>query len=659
MEMRMSRSLIGKEKKSYVKWLWVLVFIEFAYVISEFAFNAALLNVSGGAATGIDSFDNIEVIGRLLSGVGFSLMVFGFYRMRSKFSSIEKEAVALVACMFICVPVMYVGQRALIDEFFVEPSTAQERLNAKRLSLLKEAMIRNVLVVPDAPFTHFDSENPEHLLFISIMSIALISEQNNSNLVDARKAELLENLTIEKAKYMLNESFAIYQDGKVKVDDAWAKYDEASRKYMELKNPSKAVVDREWAKYQSMVNKSFSDYKASMQKYYNTVESKLISSRFSSNIAGRYDNARYNCNGAQDCIISSARKVLALSKKATGSEYGYSTWCYYPKRDTGGKITNALFTDPLVNDVSIKGMICPSRKNKNYNMAKMVGIVARSNSEKFKKETGFKYGITTLSEFEKQSKTLEYSAKELLKQSVDVGKNWKGDYPTFSAAVKKRMLSLSHNAWDKSIGIEPGLNYAQFQKTPKIASDINDAMIRFSSTDRTITYNKDQFYSKLLEPAVRRDFAEYGKTFNFKVEDYEDGQSQEEEGKGFIRAAFIPPIALFFTLFFSLFSLSKIPLRMLTIAWIHYEKEIKKRWLRFLLTIDILFILGFPILKMSNKLTTSAGTVRLIDRTSTQLGPMAPMAFNWLMNAEPIIYPIGQKILAKRGFDNRDVKSKI
>jgi hypothetical protein len=62
---------------------------------------------------------------------------------------------------------------------------------------------------------------------------------------------------------------------------------------------------------------------------------------------------------------------------------------------------------------------------------------------------------------------------------------------------------------------------------------------------------------------------------------------------------------------------------------------------------------------MSNKLTTSAGTVRLIDRTSTQLGPMAPMAFNWLMNAEPIIYPIGQKILAKRGFDNRDIKSKL
>jgi len=57
--------------------LGLLLAIEIAYVLVEFSFNAAILNVASGAAPGgIHAIDHLEFFGRALSGIGLGLFIF-------------------------------------------------------------------------------------------------------------------------------------------------------------------------------------------------------------------------------------------------------------------------------------------------------------------------------------------------------------------------------------------------------------------------------------------------------------------------------------------------------------------------------------------------------------------------------------------------------
>lgn len=648
-----------EKKRSYLMWLWLLVAIELVYVLSEFAFNAALLNVAGGATSAPDAFHSIEKVGRFLSGIGFALLVFGFYRMRKKFDGIQNELMALVSCAVICIPLMYFGQKILIDTLFVDNSTAKERVDAKYIALYKEGIITGAAKNSDYPFTKFDDTNPEDLTFMSIVSIASINNSGVLNWLRGSKDVLIRDIAKHKSNAVLDSAYLDYSKVKVSVDKSWFEYKAASDKYLSLRSPSDNDVKIEWDKYQSELGKHWAKYQQAQRDFLNTVGARLKKSGAYDRMGHLYDAMRicsrtYRCDRAKE-------EQRKLSLKITGKEHSIKTWCYSSSRDNGGVVDSYLFKDGL-NSYSYGGdLVCPSNKKPDsYNGLKMRTVAALENQDSFVKETGYPLDIYEKSAFAKHKKTLSKSVQILGEKGVKLSQNWAGDYASFKSAVVKKMRDSSSGKWEEKAkafgGIKPGLSYSEFLKTDVVMKPVENALGHLRVKSRYLAYSKQDFHDKMLFPSILHEMTSYGKTFDVEEKEYAEGGAKEEDGKNYIRAVYIPPVALFFTLMFSLISLSKLPLRVLTIYWVKNEKEIKTRWLRFLMTIDILFILGFPVLKMSNKITRSDKASWYIKSAGEQMGGFSSAGFVWLMNVEPIIYPMGQKFLSKRGLDNRDAK---
>jgi hypothetical protein len=640
-------------------WLWILVAIELVYVLSEFAFNAALLNVAGGATSDPDAFHSIEKVGRVLSGIGFALLVFGFYRMRSKFDGIQSELMALVSCSVICIPLMYFGQKALIDTLFVDNSTAKERVDAKYIALYKQGIITGAAKNSDYPFIKFDDTNPEDLTFMSIIGIANINNVDVLNWLRGSKDNLIRGIATQKSFAVLDSAYSDYRKVKVSVDKSWFEYKAASDKYLSLRSPSDNDVKIEWDKYQVEVGNHWVKYQHAQRDFLNTVGAKLKKSGAYDRMGHLYDAMRicsrtYRCDRAKE-------EQRKLSVKITGKEHHIKTWCYSSSRDNGGIVDSFLFKDGL-NSYSYEGdLVCPSNKRPDsYNSLKMRAVAALENQGGFIKETGYPLDIHDKTAFAKHKKTLSKSVQVLAEKGVKLSPNWTGDYASFKTAVVKKMRDSSSGKWEdsaKAFGdIKPGLSYAEFLKTDVVMTPVENALGHLRVKSRYLAYSKQDFHDRMLFPSIHSEMTSFGNSFDVDEKEYADGGAKEDEGKNYIRTVYIPPVALFFTLMFSLISLSKLPLRVLTIYWVKNEKEIKTKWLRFLMTIDILFILGFPVLKMSNKITRSEKASWYIKSAGDQMGGFSSAGFVWLMNVEPIIYPMGQKFLEKRGLDNRDAK---
>jgi hypothetical protein len=646
-------------KKSYMLWLWILIAIELAYVLSEFAFNAALLNVAGGATSDPNAFESVEKVGRLLSGIGFSLLVFGVYRIRTKFTDAESEVVALLSCAVFCVPIMYFGQKAIVDHFLINPSTVEERVDAKYISLFREGTKAGVIVADQFPFDKFDNTSPEDLTFMSIIGILHIKKDDTLSLIRAKKDIVLENMISLKSENELDSTYADYQKIKTEVDSNWNKYKKASDKFISISSPSDKEVKPHWDKYQKQISDSFSKYTKAKQKFFNYVHGHPKTRDIQILIGRSFDNLR-RCYDKRACT-GYKKYYHNYVVETMGVDYPLDTWCYASSRDTGGTIENKLFSDKYDSHSYSGTVICPSYKNEeSYNMVKISTVLAFNQEQRFIDETGYPLDIYDINTFTKHSKTKSEAIKSLQKAGLSISNSWNGDYATFKKAVFNKIAKSSKGKWeDHAAGfgdIKPGLTYAQFLKHPMVKKEIEEALSFLAVDDRRIDYNKDQFHKKMLKPTISKEMSDYKKEFTVDPSTYADGEENEEKGKDYIRAIYIPPIALFFTLLFSLLSLSKIPLRILTIIWVKYEKEIKARWIRFIMLIDILLILGFPVLKISNKITESTKTVYLIERAGDAMGPFSGIAMKWLMNAEPILYPIGQKFLIGRGLNNRDDK---
>ncbi|WP_274060274.1 hypothetical protein, partial [Vibrio parahaemolyticus] len=106
--------------------------------MSEFALNAAILNAGGGLVVTQHGIDNLEKYGRLLSGVGLALLVFGFLGTKYSF---KRRVFNFILTLVVCIPLMHKAQSLLIDDLIVGNATAETKSRAELFVTYKEGLI--------------------------------------------------------------------------------------------------------------------------------------------------------------------------------------------------------------------------------------------------------------------------------------------------------------------------------------------------------------------------------------------------------------------------------------------------------------------------------------------------------------------------------------
>lgn len=119
-----------------------LVLLTTLYLLFELAFNARLLDVAGGAPD-TAALEGVEFFGRLLSGVGASLLLW-------KLIAPRVGPVGLRRLIFVClltIPAVYMGQLALVNTL-VDNSDGEQRKRAELVTTLRWAAQKSAVEFP-------------------------------------------------------------------------------------------------------------------------------------------------------------------------------------------------------------------------------------------------------------------------------------------------------------------------------------------------------------------------------------------------------------------------------------------------------------------------------------------------------------------------------
>lgn len=116
---------------------WFYAALTFIYLLFELNFNARLLDITGGKPDQ-EAISNIEIFGRILSGIGFTILVWRIFAKTE--NSLSGSLLKLFVVGSLCVPTVYLGQRLLIDKL-VDYTNVSDRATASLSIQIPSALL--------------------------------------------------------------------------------------------------------------------------------------------------------------------------------------------------------------------------------------------------------------------------------------------------------------------------------------------------------------------------------------------------------------------------------------------------------------------------------------------------------------------------------------
>lgn len=533
----------------HTRWLVALLIIEIVYVLTEFAFNAALLNAASGLVRDDQALHNIEIAGRILSGVGLSiLMYWAVFRKKLVEESLQTGFKAFAKSLVICVPLMYAGQTIIVDTFLVNGTTGQQRQYAETLILMKTGIQNGAVRMNNLELSRGGTD-PSEMAFVSVMGAILLSVPEYATVLAKNEEAIARRVNQIASNETADKAYPAYYNASKSIIDGYKEYAKASNEYLSKvgRVPSTSAI---WSKVEKKTSHGYAQY----------------------------------------------------SKAAS----------YYS------------------------------------NMSK----------ERFMQKFGYPKGIRSLTEFRSTLRTIELINLDLDDAGLMVDTKWNGQPGSFASALKKK----GGSEWNVEMGkrglggIPPGLAFKGFEQSHIIQGQLKEHMGSIYASNMRVGLSKSDFTEQVIMPKNEASIRQWIQNAKDRSADLEDGGSREEDGRKFVRALIVPPIALILSLFFSLLTLAKLPIRAISFVD-KYKGDIP--WVtkarRFIMAGDLVAILSLPLAKSDSKIMQSS-LFEMMSKKAKDVVPLGDVGIVWLIKGEPIIYKTGQTILEKLGLDQRDAR---
>lgn len=620
---------LTKYKKQQIIWLVFLLAIELTYVLVELGFNSALLNLSGGLATGDSAADTVEVVGRTLSGIGFGLVVFSLFRLGKGVGTFKRDFPIFAIAIIISTPVMYIGQDLYINTWVIDKTTGEDRHSAHKLLVFKDAVREGNLRFGDSGISNETSTGAAQLTYLSILPALL---WNSEGFVEGIQKDL-EGAISEMAKNQAQENkdafYDEYRDHDKVLDPVWESYQKISRQF-KINGPRHlATSTSEWNKIQNQINEGWKVYKNQVRIMDQDLDADARRVR---KHIGTYIHGINQCSKDSKCRRRYDNHFDRQITPLAGRAVPLSQWC--------------------------SGSTCPGSHQH------IKKVLNRNQNISIKEFTGFPYGIRSIAAFRSHPLMIERMKTEARKAGIELPANWNGSKSGFDDAVKGRFETeyfneavRDHNIYfDNQAILRLGLPRNEFELQPKIQNLIKSKVGSMYHNNFRFGLSKADFTVKIFEPNLKNSIKEKIDLLSTNPKNLAEGGYLQKEGRNYVRAIIIPPMALFLSLLFSSFALLRLPLRFITISWIITPETWKIRLRRFLMVLDITAVLSLPVKRFDNDITDSETVQDTISLVKADWGDGAEYSVNWLLRVEPILYPIGQELLNATGLDNRDKK---
>jgi len=641
-------------------WPVALVVLSVAYLLAEFVFNAALLNAASSVDQGSNAIDRVELFGRTLSGTGFALLLVGFaYRHLRRMSLILVLGAVGWAGMFW-------GQKALIDYAFVDDSTWEQRLAAQEMSLLKVGLARNVVRIEGAPFDPNAGASPQERTFLALVGGLVMNSPGFLAHVRDQQDAIVGQIARRTGQDKLAEEYPRYLEAGEQFEGEYRTYAEASERYDRAVRTAGREASRRWSEVYDQLGKGWERYRAGVKRF----NARLVDDfpGLSSSLK-RYYEARARCR-SRSCMQRLDKRYHSEMGKHFGSGAGsVSTdyWCQ-ELRDPGVEAGNLI--GGLVGAVS-DGINALAGGHTNYaersqhrlyscpvqNRDFMLPRMRALSEERFKRESGgYPYGIRDRLAFIDHPASARRLIDELRQEGITLPRGWTTrDAEAFKSALVRHVRTKARRRWDAEITrlagdvVEPKLSYKRF-----IADDVIQERIRQRMGDQYINgldfeMSEAEFKRRVIEPATKHAIELEVRQLTEGARDFANGKPREEEGKSYMRAVIVPPIALFFSLFFGLLTLGKTGYAMLAMVMdsrpvaTRVPRQASRAIKGAVLACVMALLLLTPFFT-TNKFVSSSAFGYFMATAEAESSTAERLFSQYAMRIQPLVYPAGKAL---------------
>ena len=601
-----------------LRWATVIVILQVIYLVLELAFNARL--VDSVAVTDAGYFEYLAHVGRVLSGAGCTLLGFSMLR-KWKARSVRLRIAAHCLLAVVTFPLVYHGQEMLIDAL-VDRSTAEQRVHAQYIALLKRGLTSNAVVFKDVEFTAEDIERPEAKTFINTIGFAVFFAPDYIQSVAENSDQILHHLAIRQSNDALPGAYKTYLSAHDEIATLSARYNEANLDFEEQVKEVEQQAKDIWR-----------EIFVELQDKWKQVQADTQPGLLRDGLDQLYDRldlyfiARARCTGrfAEMCLQKVNKEynaaTLALFGKPVAPEY----WCKPLQQQTNRVLQGGQFVE-----VQQAGRLDCSSRHRDFIKAQFLSLHGVSS-----------VGYDSFEAFMASTEVAREIRERLAKQHIVMPENYRlRSYKGFLQGVefeltKQLAVAFSDAATEQfGVAIAPRLSTQAFLRHPVVQAPLRSALeLDATAAAIAIDLSERAFRDEILVPQLEKQLAQERVRLLAKTAYFADGEPYAEDGKTYVRSVLIPPMAMGLSLFFGLLNLASLGAALLSKARLPAAAILVCK-----LAFIVVLVLG-PLL-LSSQIAQTEPFQKIVDETQTSLG-LGRYFVTWLTSLQPLIHPLG------------------
>jgi len=605
-------------------WVWLLLCAQLVYLLAELSFNARL--VDSIMVPDASYFDHLSFIGRCISGVGCTLLFYAAYRYKAARPWWKTTALFLLTAI-IAFPAMFFGQEKLINHF-VNQSSAEQRMHAQYLTLLKKGLANNAVVLKGIDYKKEDLERPAIKTFISNLGFMVFFTPDYIQTVMRNSDQILEHIARQKANKELDNSYPAYLDARKDIEKNMTSYNKANKDYVEKLNQVPQQAENIWR-----------DIFVSLQDQWKDIQKQSNRDATEDSLDALIDGLEQYRLGKQSCQQrrfgheKCLNKVETVYQQKMQSNFERNVSAEYWCKRIIGKMGYVMQGNSYVQKMQPDRFEC-SNQSRSFLRQKMLKL-------KGKEGTYFESWEAFVS-----SKSVADKVREKLKaKDINMPENYRihgrdsfirGVTSELSRQLKEGFIKQAKD--DLGTPVAPMLAQQAFLELPLIQKPLKQALhLDDQHAPVSLNLSEVQFRDQVLMPIITKELEKERAELLASSEQFADGATKEADGKQYVRSILIPPVAMGFSMFFALLNLAAVVAGASLLAGA--SRNIVN-------TVRLGFIVAIVVLPLlfAGEIAQTRTFQTIEQQTSKALGPIGSGFISWLGNLQPVVYPIGHVI---------------
>lgn len=605
--------IVGKGARA---WLLLLFAFNLIYLVYELAFNSRLVDAAVATLVRSEIFA-LEMEGRILSGIGLSLLLLRWVRLKKK--SLLRNIAMIALAIAVGFPLMFFGQRWLVDTI-VSRTTAEQRMDAQHLLLLKRGLANNALQLDGIPFDEADLESAHTRSFLSVLGLMTFVSPDFIETLKSDADQILDQVITNEANKVLPGRYEDYRELQGAVQESWSDYQDVSDEYWQAQATLNNDAEESWRELQTGLLAEWEELADERNDEDSTRQ--VLALRRSLN---NYFQARNQCETGHfrdECLIRLEDIYREEVTQNLGRYVSPHDWCHEP--------------EVVTTTEQQRGRFVTKRKE-----------IQRCDDLSFdhlsQKLAAITQQAMTYEQFLTSAAVAERTRQELDEKGIQLPDSWRpDDRKTFLNAVTEgpalEVTERANAAMEEQLGyiLSLDMDAEEFIASSPIQNQLH-AALRPHDDEMLIPLGLDSvaFRDTFIKPQYRATAERERQRLYADTRELANGQPRAEEGKQYVRALIVPPVAMGFSLFFALANAIGLA------ASIPALLGRRNRWLPVMINITGLGVL--IILPMiNNAASTKTDTYRYFESEAERsFSPLGGLFATWVINTEPVVYPIG------------------